>query len=235
MVPTPERLLSDFPLNHKPTFPQPNLCTATMIPLLPFLESAEFSIVVDNAKTHGPKPEENQRHSRRSVKRSTSMPMDLDFGSRRRRRARRGSDSTLSRWSAEPSSPPKVKKPVVANPTSKLVESSPSATETQNPNCVLRNVLKPVRQSSRENIQVSPCKHMRERQAPERGHSLMPMMPVRQQSIRELFASSPKDSPKMDTVQLITQALEQLDSLADIEDDLDLSPQIVPCLPSVQL
>lgn len=200
-----------------------------MIPLAEFFVSAEISIVEDNAKTHQPKPtpEEEVPRRRNGVKRTTSLPMDLSFGSdrRRRRRTRRGSDSTvpISRWSADPTSPPKKSDFMLSTATTDKLKNNMSA-----PPCVLRNVVKPVRQDSRENINCGPV----------RRHSLMPMMPVRQNSLRELMGSSPqKRSPKVDTVDLITQALEQLDSLSEDEDMMiSRSPMSstssLPCMPT---
>lgn len=217
-----------------------------MIPLADFFENAEISLIFDNAKTHQPKPEPEPVPRRRNgVKRTTSLPMDLSFGSdrRRRRRTRRGSDSTVptSRWSAEPNSPLKKEKHGLMLPSSASSTASTANTTASNklksnmhaPPCVLRNVLKPVRQDSRENVNYTGHRGGR--------HSLMPMMPVRQNSLRELMGgSSPqKRSPKVDTVDLITQALEQLDSLSEDEDLMMRSPMSssssLPCMPTVPL
>ena len=209
--------------------------------LLPFLfENAEFCIVNDNAKTHEPKPKEGE-FERRNVKRSNSMPMDLmrpGPSRRRRRHVRRGSDPNLppSRWSAEPASPPKAKKSsVVHQPQAKQTVKVDSA-----PTCVLRNVFQPVRQESREDIhQKSSCSlSSSSTDGLQRRHSLMPMMPVRQQSLREMVGCSPHNKDKkMDTVHLITQALKQLDSLVEMEDDdMDAGTTCsLPGLPTVQL
>ena len=214
-----------------------------MILLTQLFDSAEICIVPDNAKTHQPKPEPFEPRRRNGVKRTTSLPMDLNFGSdrRRRRRTRRGSDIVpASRWSADPVSPPKKEKRDVMTcaSTSSATSSSQSTDKLKNsmnaPPCVLRNVLKPVRQDSRENVHFSAGRAAR--------HSLMPMMPVRQNSLRELIGSSPqKRSPKVDTVDLITQALEQLDSLSEDDEDLMMSRSpmssscSLPCLPTAPL
>ena len=198
-----------------------------MIPLAEFFVNAEISIVEDNAKTHQPKldPEEEVPRRRNGVKRTTSLPMDLSFGSdRRRRRTRRVSDPTVpaSRWSADPTSPDKKSDFILSTATTDKLKNNISA-----PPCVLRNVVKPVRQDSRENINCGV-----------RHHSLMPMMPVRQNSLRELMGSSPqKRSPKVDTVDLITQALKQLDSLSEDEDLMMSrssmsSSSSLPCMPT---
>lgn len=198
-----------------------------MVPLTEFFVNAEISIVEDNAKTHQPKPDPEEVPRRRNgVKRTTSLPMDLSFGSdrRRRRRTRRGSDPNVpaSRWSAVPTSPDKKSDFILSTATADKLTNNMSA-----PPCVLRNVVKPVRQDSRENINCGV-----------RHHSLMPTMPVRQNSLRELMGNSPqKRSPKVDTVDLITQALEQLDSLSEDEDMMmSRSPMSssssLPCLPT---
>ena len=215
-------------LSHKhPCTPPHQL---TMIPVAGFFENAEISIVPDNAKTHQPKPKPEDAPRRNGVKRTKSLPMDLNFGSdRRRRRARRGSAPNLppSRWSAEPSSPTKMKKHNDVLPSAKSFHT-PTATSSPPP-CVLRNVLKPVRQDSRENLgpKASPCLGRR--------HSLMPTMPVRQQSLRELVGCSPNGSSKVDTVDLITQALEQLASLSEEDEEMMIMQQRSPMSSSSSL
>lgn len=165
----------------------------------------------DNAKTHEPKPSDTGNGGRdrhRSVRRSNSMPMDLMRSGparRRKRYARRGSDPP-SRWSAMP--PPTChakapKKPVMANSnashplssssSSPSSPSSPSPSTSSSPSprnnkadkpptCVVRNVFQPVRQESLEDLRAkaSDCDKS------GRLHSLMPTMPVRQQSLRDM-------------------------------------------------
>ena len=224
-----ERLISDFShFSNTAPHDKRHRPEITMVPLLDLFQNAEISIVFDNAKTHQPKPLVEEE-PRRNVKRCSSEPMDLIYSSNRRRRTRRPSDSELpaSRWSAEPTSPPKVNKKKVS-----------STMNNDPPTCVLRNVIKPVRQSSMENVfQKSQCVFP-ERKLPDRRHSLMPIMPVRQHSLREIVGcSSSKGGKKVDTVQLITQALEQLDALAENEDeDVNMTPRhMAHCLQTVQL
>lgn len=193
-------------------------------------ENVQICIVNDNAKTHEPLPKKTGLE-RRHVKRSSSMPMDLTGTgpSRRRRRPnRRGSDPP-SRWSAEPSSPPSAVKKTVT--FEKKVDAPPT--------CVLRNVVKPVRQESLKNLHQQSSCNLPETGGRGRGHSLMPMMPVRQRSLRDMVGGcSPHKEQKMDTVTLITQALERLDSLAEMDDDhiMDVDTTCsLPTLPTVPL
>lgn len=222
--------------------------------LLPcFFDNVEISIVHDNAKTHEPRNGGHDRH--RNVKRSNSMPMDLMRSGpvrRRKRHERRGSDPP-SRWSAMP--PPTChlkapKKPVIVNGNANhpLSSSSTSISSSRNnkvdapPRCAVRNVYQPVRQESREDLHVKTSNCNKN----ERLHSLMPMMPVRQQSLRDMVGGgggdsssnlcrnntnpSPQENKKNKikktnqtdaTVTLITQALKQLDSLSEMDDDHD--------------
>jgi hypothetical protein len=96
----------------------------------------------------------------------------------------------------------------------------------------MHNVLKPVRQSSLEDLK----KENSYDKLPEvrKAASLMPMKkPVRQQSLRDLVVSCspPKgQSPpiaktNVDTVALITQALKQLDNFSDLDDDMETKSQ----------
>lgn len=245
----PSRLGTSIPS----TFRRPIICLLakspypTMILLASFFENAEICIVADNAKTHEPKPSEARpRRSRNGgVKRTTSLPMDLSFCSERRcRRARRGSDSNVpaSRWSAEPTnSPPRMKRShVFMSVNEKNIDQSNPVTP-----CILRNVLKPVRQDSQQNLnqKSTTMTPVLDKGRGGDGGGLMPMMPVRQQSLRELVGCSPNKpqrSPKVDTVDLITQALKQLDSLSEDDDLLSGHPPMsssvsLPCIPTTPL
>jgi hypothetical protein len=166
--------------------------------------NAEISIVFDNAKTHEPK-REMIREPRRGVRRCFSADGGVNMKSGKRNSRRRTSTSSIpvSRWKAEPLSPASkeaLKVKLAAAPT-----------------CVLRNVLKPVRQQSLENV------HQKSNEG-SLARSLMPIMPVRQQSLRDMMGCSPDVS----TVSLLSQALEHLDAFE--EEDFDLDTQSVPVL-----
>lgn len=203
-----------------------------MMLLTAFYECAAISIVDDNAKTHA-LPTVPEKEPRRIVKRSASMPMDYDLGFQNRRRGRRrhqrrssAGQLPSSRWSAEPSSPPRTKK-----------ESVTQGKE----NCGAHSLIKPVRQCSikdlnrNKNFSCTPIMPVRQcsledvnktsrRKLPEvERTSLIPMMPVRQQSLRNFGGCGSHHGPKMDTVLLITDALDQLDSLTDIDDEMDIT------------
>jgi hypothetical protein len=165
--------------------------------------NAEISIVFDNAKTHEPK-REMIREPRRGVRRCFSADGGVRVSGKRNSRRRTSTPSIpVSRWKAEPLSPASKEALKVK------LEAAPT--------CVLRNVLKPVRQQSLENI------HQKSNDA-SLARSLMPIMPVRQQSLRDMMGCSPDVS----TVSLLSQALEHLDAFE--EEDFDLDTQSVPAL-----
>lgn len=210
-----------------------------ILPLADLLDlmSPEISIVADNAKTHEPK-REHDYPIRRAVKRCISMPQDLSNSTRqrRRRRARRVSDSGC-RWSAEPLSPTRSSQKLVDDDDSTSVVSCTATTaacaSTNNviaPNASCNNnappttsvLRKPVRQASRRGLEENRGPAIIKPNSPPASmdrQALMPIKPERQQSLREVTSTVVVKSPKMDTVQLITKALEQLDSISD--DDYD--------------
>ena len=130
-----------------------------MILLPEWIQNAEICIVADNAKTHQRKSAEDESpsHRRSGVKRTTSLPMDLAF-SRRRRARRRGSDPNVpasSRWSAEPAlalAKKSSQENVAVVPDDSCAHEKIKVDAPPTTACVLRNVVKPVRQTSSEDL-----------------------------------------------------------------------------------